>query len=70
MSLSEITGMEGNVITMQEIFSFKQEGVNPEGHATGRFKMTGIMPQFVDRFKAAGVSVPKDIFNPNRVMEV
>jgi pilus assembly protein CpaF len=70
MSLSEVTGMEGNVITMQEIFSFKQEGLSPDGHATGRFMMTGIVPQFVDRFKAAGVSVPINIFNPNRVMEV
>jgi pilus assembly protein CpaF len=70
ISLSEITGMEGNVITMQEIFAFKQEGVASDGHATGRFMMTGIVPQFMDRFKAASVPVPMNIFNPNRVMEV
>jgi pilus assembly protein CpaF len=70
VSLSEITGMEGNVITMQEIFSFRQEGLTPDGHATGKFMMSGIVPQFMDRFKVAGIAVPINIFNPNRVMEV
>ncbi len=70
VSLSEITGMEGNVITMQEIFSFEQTGVNADGHVTGRFKMTGVMPRFMERFKANGVPVPDDIFDPRRVMEI
>ena len=70
VSLSEITGMEGNVITMQEIFSFEQKGVNTDGHVTGRFKMTGVMPRFVERFKASGVPVPFDIFDPRHIMEI
>jgi pilus assembly protein CpaF len=70
ISLSEITGMEGNVITMQEIFSFEQTSVDSNGKVVGRFKMTGIMPRFVERFKANGILVPYDIFDPRRVMEV
>ncbi len=70
MSLSEITGMEGNVITMQEIFSFEQTGVDSNGKVVGRFKMTGIMPRFAERFKAHGIPVPYDAFDPRRVMEI
>lgn len=70
VSLSEITGMEGNVITMQEIFNFEQTGVNKEGHVTGRFRMTGIMPRFIERFKANGILVPYNIMDPRNVMEV
>lgn len=70
VSLSEVTGMEGNVITLQEVFSFEQTGVNADGHVTGRFKMTGVMPRFVEKFKANGVPVPYSTFDPRRVMEV
>jgi pilus assembly protein CpaF len=70
VSLSEITGMEGNVITMQEIFSFEQKGVNADGHVTGRFKMTGVMPRFIERFKATGVPVPPGTFDPRHIMEI
>jgi pilus assembly protein CpaF len=69
-SLSEITGMEGNIITMQEIFSFEQTGVDSNGKVIGRFKMTGILPRFVERFKAHGVPVPYDAFDPRRIMEI
>lgn len=70
VSLSEITGMESNVVTMQEIFSFEQTGVNAAGHVTGRFKMTGIMPRFMERFKAGGIPVPHSTFDPRRIMEI
>jgi pilus assembly protein CpaF len=69
-SLSEITGMEGNIITMQEIFAFEQTGVDSNGKVVGRFKMTGILPRFVERFKAHGIPVPYDAFDPRRVMEI
>jgi pilus assembly protein CpaF len=68
--LSEITGMEGNVITMQEIFAFEQTGVDSNGKVVGRFKMTGILPRFVERFKSHGIPVPYDAFDPRRVMEI
>jgi len=70
ISFSEITGMEGNVITMQEIFSFEQTGVTSKGEVTGRFRMTGVMPRFIERFKAAGIEVPYEILDPRNVMEI
>jgi pilus assembly protein CpaF len=70
VSLSEITGMEGNVITMQEIFTFEQTGINKDGHVTGRFRMTGIMPRFIEKFKAHGILVPYNTLDPRNVMEI
>jgi pilus assembly protein CpaF len=70
VSLSEITGMEGNIITMQEIFSFEQTGIGPDEKVIGKFKMTGVMPRFAERFKANGIAVAYDAFDPRRVMEV
>jgi len=70
ISLSEITGMEGNTVTMQEIFSFEQTGVNSKGEVTGKFRMTGIMPRFIERFKAAGIDIPYEVLDPRHVMEI
>lgn len=70
ISIEEITGMEGEVITMQEIFSFEQTGIDSDGAVKGRFRATGIRPKFVERFKAAGVPVPSDMFNPDKVYEI
>lgn len=58
VSLQEITGMEGNVITMQEVISFEQEGVDEEGAVIGHFRTHGIRPKFFDRFLKMGVQVP------------
>jgi len=63
VSLQEITGIEGNIITMQELFRFEQTGVDSQGKVIGAFYATGVMPQFIDRFKAVGVSVPYGVFN-------
>jgi pilus assembly protein CpaF len=60
--ISEITGMEGDVITMQEIFVFERTGISPEGKVTGRFRATGIRPRCTDRLAAAGVTLPIDMF--------
>jgi pilus assembly protein CpaF len=62
VSLQEVTGMEGDVITMQEIFSFEQTGIDENGKVKGRFKMTGIIPKFMDKFEAYGIPIPYDIF--------
>jgi pilus assembly protein CpaF len=61
-SVSEITGMEGDVITMQEIFCFEKLGVTQEGKVIGRFRATGVRPKACDRLKASGVHLPADMF--------
>jgi pilus assembly protein CpaF len=61
-SISEVTGMEGDVITMQEIFTFEKRGVNKEGKVVGRFRATGIRPRCADRLAAAGVELTPEMF--------
>jgi len=61
-SISEITGMEQDVIAMQEIFLFEQSGINQEGKVIGRFRATGIRPKCADRIAAAGHPLPMDMF--------
>ena len=70
MSIQEITGMEGEIISLQEIFCFEQTGVDSSGAVKGRFKAPGIRPRFAERFKARGILMPPDIFDPRRVYEV
>jgi pilus assembly protein CpaF len=70
ISLQEITGMEGDIITLQEIYSFEQTGLDANGVVKGRFKATGIRPRFVERFKALGIAIPADIFDTRKVYEV
>jgi pilus assembly protein CpaF len=64
VSLQEITGMEGDIITTQEIFCFRRTGVASDGKVKGYFTATGICPQFEHRFKEFGVSVPDSIYQP------
>ena len=61
-SISEITGMEGDVITMQEIFCFEKAGVTQDGKVIGRFRATGVRPKCADRIRAAGIHLPPDMF--------
>ncbi len=65
VSLSELTGMEGEVVTMQEIFRFRQTGVSGEGIVQGRFEATGIRPRFLDLVSAHGISLSADLFRPD-----
>ena len=67
-SISEITGMEGDVITMQEIFLFEKLGVTQEGKVLGRFRATGVRPKCGERLRAAGITLPTDMFESS--MEV
>jgi len=69
LSVSEITGMEGDVITMQEVFVFRQTGVQADGQVTGRFHATGVRPKFLERITVRGVRLPDDMFDPGRVYE-
>jgi len=61
-SISEITGMEGEVITMQEIFVFEKVGVTQDGKVIGRFRATGVRPKVCERLKASGIHLPADMF--------
>lgn len=60
--ITEITGMEGDVITMQDIFIYKQHGRDEKGRITGAIVPTGIKPKFVEKLVDAGISLPPDIF--------
>jgi pilus assembly protein CpaF len=64
MSIQEITGMEGEMITMQEIFCFKQTGVGTDGAVQGYFSATGVRPRFGERLRTFGVSLADDMFDP------
>lgn len=65
VNITEVCGMEGDVIQLQDIFRFKQEGIDPvSGKVKGRFICTGIRPTFMDRIKAAGIHLPDSIFSP------
>ncbi len=61
-SISEITGMEGDVITMQEIFAFEKIGMTQDGKVIGRFKATGVRPKVAERLKAGGIHLPPEMF--------
>jgi pilus assembly protein CpaF len=62
MTIAEIVGMEGDVITMQDIFVFEREGTTEDGQVIGRFRSTGIRPRFAERLKAYGIPLPASMF--------
>ena len=57
VSISEITGVEGKVITMQELFIFDQRGVDKEGNVLGEMRATGVRPQCLEKIRVAGFNV-------------
>ena len=61
-SISEVVGMEGDTIIMQEIFAFRQSGVDPNGRAFGEFISTGVRPTFMDRLESSGYQLSPDLF--------
>jgi pilus assembly protein CpaF len=61
-SVSEITGMEENIICMQEIFNFTKKGIGPDGKVIGSFQPTRIRPRFLDRLRTAGINLPPSLF--------
>jgi pilus assembly protein CpaF len=69
LSIQEITGMEGDVITMQEIYTFSQTGVAADGTVQGHFHATGIRPKFADRLRVYGVPLRDDLFDPSKRYE-
>jgi pilus assembly protein CpaF len=67
VSMQEITGMEGDIISMQEIFRFEQVGVDADGKVQGHFCATGVRPRFAERLRMFGAPVPEDTFDPDRI---
>jgi len=65
-SLQEITGMEGELITMQEIFSFRQTGIGEDAKVDGKFVFHGVRPKFMERFEIAGVHLSSALFDTSR----
>jgi len=63
-SITEVVGMEGQIITLQDIFIFDKQGVDKDGKVVGRFRATGIRPKFAERLEVAGIDVPEELFNP------
>ena len=62
MSIAEVQGMEGEAVTMQELFKFEQLGINTAGKAYGRFIATGLRPGFLDRLKYSGIELDMGLF--------
>ena len=69
MSLSELIGMEGEVVTMQEIFRFRMTGRDEHGTVLGRFEASGIRPHFMQELEDRGIKLPADIFNPSAALD-
>lgn len=69
VSFQEITGMEGNIITMQDIFTFEQTGIDEKGKVRGRFRMGGVMPRFVEKFRSLNIPIP-GFFLENKIIEI
>ena len=68
VNISEITGMEENIVTMHEIFTFVKKGIGPDGAVAGAFQPSRIRPKFLERLRVAGLMLPHEIFE--RSMEV
>jgi pilus assembly protein CpaF len=62
MTISEVMGIESDVISMQDIFVFKQQGIDKSGRMPGLFRSTGVRPQFAQRLAAAGCQLPPSLF--------
>lgn len=62
-NITEVTGMEGEVVTLQDIFVFEKRGLSPEGRVLGRFAATGIRPKFYEKLLAAGIRLRADLFD-------
>jgi pilus assembly protein CpaF len=67
--VSEVTGMEGETVTLQDIFIFKKFGISEDGKVIGAFQATGIRPKFADKLETSGIHLPAELFDPNHNME-
>jgi pilus assembly protein CpaF len=70
ISLQEMTGMEGEIITLQEVFSFQRKTIDSEGKVRGSYVFHGVRPRFIDKFKVAGINISNKLFDPAKVTEI
>jgi pilus assembly protein CpaF len=68
VSLHEVNGMEGEVVTMQEIFKFEREGIDEEGNVLGEIVATGVRPSFAEKVALSGIKLDGELFEPRRVV--
>jgi pilus assembly protein CpaF len=64
--VTEVAGMEGDVVTLQDIFLFKLDHVDEDGHVRGKMAATGVRPSFLRKFQMAGIELPNHLFNPEQ----
>lgn len=62
VDISEIVGLEENIISMQDIFTFVRKGIGPDGRVIGSFQPSGIRPKFLDQLRVAGILLPAELF--------
>ena len=65
VSIQEVNGMEGDIVTMSEIFRFQRQGIDEQGRVIGHFRATGIIPSFCDKLRQRGLPLPVDLFSPD-----
>jgi pilus assembly protein CpaF len=70
ISIAEITGMEGSIITMQDLFVYERQGFDENGRVKGRFKPTGIRPKFAEKLFGAGIRLPMEMFAAEPIARV
>jgi pilus assembly protein CpaF len=68
IAITEVTGMEGEIVTLQDLYVFEKRGLNPDGKVVGRFAATGIRPKFYEKLLSAGIRLRTDLFE--EVVEV
>ncbi|MEJ2201503.1 MAG: CpaF family protein [Desulfuromonadaceae bacterium] len=62
-SITEVVGMEGQVVTLQDIFAYEKQGIDKHGRVVGQFRATGIRPKFAEKLELAGIEVPEELFD-------
>ncbi len=60
--ITEVAGMEGDIITLQDIFGFAGQGIGEDGRITGSFNATGVIPKCISRLTTGGIHLPRDLF--------
>src|SRR2546427_9844353 len=68
ITIAELVGMEGDVITMQDIFTFQRRGIGGEGHVGGMVRPTGIRPRFAERLESWRIELPADLVSPQAAL--
>jgi pilus assembly protein CpaF len=68
VNVSEISGMERDTILLQDLFRFRQDGIDEEGHAVGEFEPCGVRPKLLDRMQREGTAIPPSVFQRRKVI--